>query len=368
MNLKRKDLPPIEEIPAAHLEGRDLGNGWKVGSRVIRAAGATGGTFSIGYVVEHDDKRVAFLKALNLPSAMSGAGEFLDELNDVTSAYIFERDLFAECRDRKLTRVITLIDHGEVLIPEAGPFLSKVPYLIFEKADGDIRLYQAALDQIDCAWAFRVMKHTLEGLEQLHAGQTAHQDLKPSNVLTQNAGMDMKLGDLGRADRRSVAGPWSEHKIPGAIVYAPPEQHYGSFSRTWEARKASDLYLAGSLGAQLFTGHCMSSLIQAALPMPFRIQHWRGTFPEVVPFLRSAHTEVLASLEQVLGSYSCDQESVEQFVNAVAQLTDPDPAERGHPRDRAARTSSYAVRRYISLMDVLSARARFRTEKNSTRG
>ncbi len=32
-----------------------------------------------------------------------------------------------------------------------------------------------------------------------------------------------------------------------------------------EERKAADLYLAGSLAAQLFLGHCMSALIQTSL-------------------------------------------------------------------------------------------------------
>ena len=66
------DLPPVEEAPAAHLEGRDLGNGWVVGQRATRDPGATGGTFSISYTVTHRDGRKGFLKALNFPAASVG--------------------------------------------------------------------------------------------------------------------------------------------------------------------------------------------------------------------------------------------------------------------------------------------------------
>ena len=88
-----------------------------------------------------------------------------------------------------------MLEHGEVRVDEAG-FLKDVPYLILELADGDIRAFQATLNAFDAAWALRVIKHVIEGVEQLHSAQTAHQDLKPSNVLTEKSGTEMKLGDL----------------------------------------------------------------------------------------------------------------------------------------------------------------------------
>lgn len=353
------DLPPIQEVPAAHLEGRDLGNGWSVGARITRDPGASGGQFSVSYAVTHQDGRRAFMKALNFQAAATGPGAVVDRLNRFTSAYIFERDLLADCRDRRMSRVIRMIEHGQVNVPDAGAFLSEVPYLIFELAEGDIRAFQARTAGFDCAWAFRVMKHTLEGVEQLHGAHTAHQDLKPSNVLTQEHGKEMKLGDLGRAHGRGAGGPWSELTIPGATTYAPPEQQYDSFGRSWEERRAADLYLAGSLGAQLFLGHCMSVLIQESLPVQFRLQNWNGSFVDVLPYLRTAHNAVVPTLERVVHERTGNEKIAEQFATAIGEMTDPDPAERGHPRDRAARTSSYAVRRYVSLMNLLSSRAHY---------
>jgi serine/threonine protein kinase len=354
------DLPPVEEVPAAHLEGRELDDGWRVESLIRREAGATGGHFSVPYEVVHADGRVAFMKALNFHAAADGPGTVADRLKLFASAYVHERDLFVKCGGRKMSHVIRLLGHGEVLVPEAGTLLSRVPYLIFELADGDIRAFQARSAELDCAWAFRVMKHALLGLGQLHASQAAHQDLKPSNVLTQDDGCLMKLGDLGRAETQAGTGPWVNLTCPGALTYAPPEQHYGAFSGTWEERRAADLYLAGSLGVQLFLGHCMSALILKHVASSFQLQSWRGSFQEVLPYLESAHVEIVLALEDDVFQRLAERDSAERFSRAIGQMTAPDPNKRGHPKDRAARTSSFNVQRFVSLMDILTARASYR--------
>lgn len=349
-------LPSIFDAPAAYLEGRVLGNGWKVGPRITRDAEATGGFFSVTYEAVCSDGRTAFLKALNFHVAAEGTGDLVDRLHTFTSAYIFERDLLAECCTKRMSRIITLLDHGQVVVPEAR--IPEVPYLIFELADGDIRAFQARSSGFDCAWAFRVMHHVLLGIGQLHQAHAAHQDLKPSNVLTQNDGTEMKLGDLGRADRRGLETPWSQLPVPGDQTYAPPEQQYGAFTRSWEERRAADLYLAGSLGVQLFLGNCMSALLQDSLIEQCRLQQWTGLYEEVLPFLRDAHSRVALELQMNVAARTSDETISRQFATAVAQMTDPDPLERGHPRNRSARTSSYSVERYVSLMNLLSARAR----------
>jgi serine/threonine protein kinase len=353
-------LPPIEEVPAAHLIGRDLDRGWRVQERVAKDAGATGGCFSVSYLVSDETGSTAFMKALNFHAALDGDGDIVDQLHAFTEVFKFERDLLCDCRDKRMSRVITLIDSGTVEVPEAGPFLSQVPYLIFEKADGDIRGFQAQAGSFDCAWGFRVMKHAIQGIGQLHSARAAHQDLKPSNVLTLDGGREMKLGDLGRAERREVEGPWSEHRIPGAVAYAPPEQQYGAFGRTWEERRAADLYLAGSLGVQLFLGHCLSVLLQQGMPREARFSHWQGTFEDVLPHLYHAHSGVMTELHDEVLRKTADPDSTERFVAAVMQMTDPDPLRRGHPKDRAAQTSSYSVQRFTSQMELLAKRAEMR--------
>ena len=294
------DLPPIEEVPAAHLSGRSLGNGWMVGQRVTRDPGTSGGAFSVSYTATHVDGREGFLKALNFAAASVGSGTLADRVNQFT------------------------------------------------------------LTSFDAAWALRVSKHVIEGVEQLHLAQVAHQDLKPSNVLTQKSGAEMKLGDLGRADRLGRNGPWSGLGIPGAMVYAPPEQQYGSFTGTWEDRKAADMYLTGSLAAQLFLGHCMSAILQDRIQHEFQATVWNGTFAAAIPALKAAHALIMESLYQAAETNIGHSDMAERFAGVVSQMTHPDPASRGHPKDRRARTSSYSLRRYTGTLNTLMAQAEYR--------
>ena len=361
------DLPPIEEVPSAHLAGRSLGNGWVVGQRLTRDPGASGGAFSVSYTATHIDGRHGFLKALNFAAAAVGPGTLADRVNRFTAAYIFERDLLLECRDRRLSRVVQLLTHGEIRVDNAG-FLKDVPYLVLELADGDIRAFQSTLTSFDAAWALRVIKHVIEGVEQLHSAQAAHQDLKPSNVLTQKSGAEMKLGDLGRADRLGQNGPSSDLGIPGAIAYAPPEQQYGSFTGTWEERRAADMYLTGSLAAQLLLGHCMSAMLQDRIQHEFRAAVWNGGFAAALPALKAAHASVMGSLYQAAERHIGHSDISEKLAVVVSQMTHPDPASRGHPRDRPARTSSYSMRRYTGTLNTLMTQAEFRLAGERRRG
>ena len=361
-----RDLPPIGEVPAAHLAGRNVGNGWMAGQRVTRDPGASGGAFSVSYTATNVDGREGFLKALNFAAASVGPGTLADRMNQFTAAYIFERDLLLECRNRKMSRVVRMLEHGEVRVEDAG-FLKDVPFLILELADGDIRAFQSTLTSFDAAWTLRVIKHVIEGVEQLHSVQTAHQDLKPSNVLTQKSGTEMKLGDLGRADRLGQHGPCSGLTIPGAIVYAPPEQQYGSFTGTWEERRAGDMYLTGSLAAQLFLGHCMSALLQDRIQHEFRATVLNGTFAAALPALKAAHALVMESLDQAAETHIGHSAS-ETLAVVVSQMTHPDPASRGHPKDRRARTTSYSLRRYTGTLNTLMAQAEYRLAGRLRRG
>ena len=214
------DLPPIEEVPAAHLSGRDLGNGWVVGQRVTRDPGASGGAFSVSYTATHVDGREGFLKALNFAAASVGPGTLADRVHRFTAAYMFERDLLLECRNRKLSRVVRMLEHGEARVDDAG-FLKDVPYLILELADGDIRAFQSTLTSFDAAWALRVIKHVIEGVEQLHSARAAHQDLKPSNVLTQKSGTEMKTRRPGPCRSLRPRRPFKRSGDPGRHRICP---------------------------------------------------------------------------------------------------------------------------------------------------
>jgi serine/threonine protein kinase len=315
----------------------------------------TGGAFSVCYLVKNRDGRTAFLKAFNFQAAATGLGTVADRMKQFLDAYVFERDLLKDCGGKSLSRIIALLDHGEIAL--GANVWETVPYLVLEQADGDARKLREAMVRLDCTWVCRTMKHVCLGLEQLHSAGATHQDLKLSNVLTQDDGREMKLGDLGRADRQGVPGPWSDRAVPGARSYAPPEQLYLGFQRTWEERKAGDMYLAGSLGVQLFTGHNLTALIQQRTPMESRAGVWKGTFPAVIPVLEHAHAGVISDLESLLRRESMNESIIQIYIAAIAQMTQPDPMKRGNPKDRAAKTSSYSFRRFVSLFNLIAIRS-----------
>lgn len=164
--------------PAELLTGLTLEGGWKVEGVVAKRPNATGGHFSTGYLVVHPDGRKGFLKAMDYTAAFDNPQvDLATVLNALTKAYIFERDICLRCRDQGLRRVVHAIDHGTIQInPDKS--LSKVQYLIFERADSDIRAYLDAQVSFDQAFAFRTLHHVAIGLEQFHSVNVAHQDLK----------------------------------------------------------------------------------------------------------------------------------------------------------------------------------------------
>ena len=100
----------------------------------------------------------------------------------MTEAYNFERDLLDKCHSHRLSRIVRVLDAG-TLPSTAGDPASVVQYLIFELADGDIRSFIQIANDLDVAWALRMMHHVTAALRQLHSAGIAHQDVKPSNIL-----------------------------------------------------------------------------------------------------------------------------------------------------------------------------------------
>ena len=206
--------------PAQQLVGKELSNGWRVVEILNRPEGATGGHFSTSYVVESPTHGRAFLKAIDYQTALKSP-EPARALQAMTAAFNYERDLLEVCRDKRLSRVVTVLDSGTIPPQDAQPS-SVVEYLIFELADGDIRSFVEFGKAFETAWALRTIHQTAAALQQLHSVGIAHQNLKPSNVLLFDNSQS-KVADLGRASLRVQASPHDEQRIAGDTTYAPPE-------------------------------------------------------------------------------------------------------------------------------------------------
>lgn len=357
------EATPVPITPAAsRLLGLTLEGGWTVVAAIPKGALTTGGYFSYGYLVESSTGQRAFLKALDLSAAFNEPN-FVEAINSMTSAYLYERDLLFRCRDRNLSRVVRALDQGTVTVPGAIP--PQVHYLIFELASGDVRQQLAAVGAFDTAFALRTVHQAAVGISQLHRIGIAHQDLKPSNVLLfgegdagrrrarEAAGGGAKVADLGRASSRGAAAVHDDLHVAGDTGYAPPELLYGQVSEDWaERRMACDLYHLGSLTLFMFTLANMTPAWKSRLPRPCWPENWGGTYREVLPHIQAAFEEVLTDLGTRVPS-----DFATPVTQAVRELCNPDPALRGHPRNHRLAGNRFDLQRYISLFDRLAFHA-----------
>lgn len=331
------------------LLGMRLNDRWTV-KESVSFDNTTGGYFSFGYIVEDDEGIVGFLKALDLSGAYK-ADDFAQELNRLTAAYLHERDLLQECKDVRMTRVVRAIDQGEIEVADASP--SRVPFLVFELAEGDIRALMNVLEGINLPWTLRCLHHVTTELAQLHAQGIGHQDAKPSNVLTFLDGREAKVADLGKSTKKGRPSENDQFIIPGDRTYCPPELLYGQIAEDYPTRRyASDIYQLGNLAVFMFTGSNVTSSLLAKLHYVEHPHIWQGQYSEILPRILYYFDEILSELGPEFPE-SCRGE----MISIVSQLCHPDPMRRGHPKSLGQRANPYSLERYVSIFNRLASRA-----------
>lgn len=340
--------------PAERLVGIRLDNGWSVVEPLKPIPDATGGNFSRTYIVQSDGGTKAFLKALDFTRLMSNTADPPSALKEMMDAHVFERDICRRCADKRLTRVVRIIGDGTTVEVDVGNPMTKVPYLIFEYAEGDIRTFLSTIESVDTAWKLRVLHNAAIGLQQLHNEKIAHQDLKPSNVLVFEDG-GSKIADLGRASTRDLSGPYDTLDFAGDFEYAPPEILYHFESQEWGCRRlAPDLYLLGNIAVFLFTGSNMTALVASTLAPE---HHWNKVldFEEVLPYYREATSR---AFEMILKDIP--EHLRENIRTNLSYLCEPDPRLRGHPLNRAmVHGKKYGLDRFVAAFNLLAEKAAY---------
>jgi serine/threonine protein kinase len=339
--------------PSEQLEGLVLNEGWTVGPILPKKARATGGNFCQCYIVRSESGREAFLKALDFFHAFGTSAAVTEVIETITVLFNFERDLLQECTRRNMDRVVKAIASGTVQVEPGNPF-AQVPYLIFEKADLDVR---AHLDdprlESSLAWKLRSLHHVATGLKQLHGAEISHQDLKPSNVLVFYVNEVLtvsKVADLGRASRFGHASPFDSHSWAGDPNYAPPEVQYSYLEAEWWNRRISaDLYMLGGLLSFIFTKTTSIATLFHALPIQFWPSNWGGTFEEVLPYLINAFNAAADEFSAILPAKLRDD-----LMPLYLHLCHPDPSKRVF---KDVRMNRNALEKYLSKLDLLATRA-----------
>lgn len=341
---------------AAHnLLNLTLNTGWNVKKKLEKTDNQTGSFFSVCYLVEKDGE-TCFLKAFDIMKFNSTSvpgSSMMDVMNDMSTAYKYERDLSNFCSHKHVTKVSFVKEAGEVIVN--GFSFSIVPYLIFDLAEGDVRQKLDYSAELDYAWRLKSIHDIAVGLKQLHAIEVSHQDLKPSNVLVFNE--ESKIGDLGRSMCRDVEGPYNKQIYTGDWTYAPPELMYKYYEKDWIKRVyATDCYLLGSLLVFYFAGISMSALLRKHIPDVFSWERWTGTYDELIPYLENGFTCALIEFETNITREDLKNE----LKQLVEHLCNPFPEKRGHPKNVLSNGNNYNMERFVTILDVLKRKAEIR--------
>lgn len=343
--------------PAEMLKGMVL-EGYEVRQQITKKPDDTGGHFSVCYVAHREGKDY-FLKATDTTFVRSG-NDSASRIRDALSAFTYERDLLELARMHAMTRVVRVLAAGDVSVkfrdPNIGEIDLPVFYLIFERGDSSLRekmLDSVPVEPID---QLKALHHATLGLRQLHSKDVAHQDLKPSNVMgfvAEDGNGHYKIADLGCASRRNRPALHDGLACPGDRRYAPPESLYENSPSAFDRRRfGADLYLLGSLIAQIFTGVTVTASVQNKLPDVHRYGNWRGPYDQVLPRLVEAFDAVLLDLRPDWPYQNEDPSIRDRLELAVRQLCCPDPIRRGHPRAFGT-VNPLDVERYVSLFAEL---------------
>ena len=340
---------------ASKLLGLILNDGWQVVKHIERPPYGTGGTFSHNYLAKKGG-RIAFAKAFDFSTAFEPETDTLEVLGLLTTSYEHERDVLEHCRGRRLSNVAVAISHGHVSVPNMSAMEGRVYYLLFEKADGDIRCQMDDADASDAVWCMYALRHVCLGLWQIHREFIAHQDLKPSNVLCYGT-REFRVSDFGRSSRRGHAIWHDDINFPGDRTYAPPELLYGYVVEDFVPRRiGTDLYMLGNLAAFLFTGVNVTESLMALLDPQHHWTRWDGSYRDVLPYLQEAFGRFLEGLETRLQHDYVRSE----VVQLVRQLCNPDLSQRGHPKG-LGHHNQFSLERYVSHLTNTALMLDFKT-------
>lgn len=343
-----------ESTAAKRLLGLTLENGWKVVATVEKTGSQTGGFFSHGYIAESAEGSQAFLKAMDFSDATKEP-DFARAIESIAKQFNFERDLLEFCRERRMRNVVRSIGGGLVDVVGDGNPLNRVQYFLFEPADGDLRRVMDSYDELTTAWCLKVLHESALGLWQLHQALVAHQDVKPSNILSFGGDKAVKVGDLGCASMRGQACPRDGLNIPGQKSYAPPEQLYSYSHPDWVARRiGSDMYQLGSLCCFLFIGPTMNGMLADAIEPGYWWTDWAGSYEEVKPQLKLAFGKVMNEVSERLNAAPLDA-----VATIIRELCEPELTQRGDPSRVLRKGQQFSLEPYVSRFGNLRRAAEY---------
>lgn len=351
-------VPVVPPSPAMMLTGQTLPSGWTLVQQLSKSPGGSGSNFCVGYIAERAGRK-AFVKAIDFVKALN-APDPIAELASLTSLATFEREAMELCEAQNLSRLIRLFSHEYVNLDPAKNPLNQVYCLIMEVGAGDLRKQLSHVGVFSCSTVFSILADVALGMSQLHRHGVAHQDVKPSNVISMT---DMsvpkdalfKVGDLGRVVRKDRAGPYDGLPWPGDRQYAPPERWYGLVPTQWtDARESSDAYMLGSLVFFLLAGTPLQPVLWSRLTPMMKPGAWSGGYTEpLILVLRSLQLNIISDVLVPKVPLALQ----DSLVAILKELIDPDPIKRGDRRARVQAGKAVGLDRFVPRFRQLANQA-----------
>jgi eukaryotic-like serine/threonine-protein kinase len=162
-------------------------------------------------------------------------------------------------RFHREARAAARLNHPNIVsVYDFGPVEGEGAYLVMERIYGITLRAVLERDRVLApAPAADLFAQLLDGIAAAHAEGVVHRDLKPGNVIAQQAGapafmvkiLDFGLAKLHSADRLSSETVTAPGAIMGTLGYMSPEQLLGG-----EVDHRADLFAIGVMLVEVLTG------------------------------------------------------------------------------------------------------------------
>ncbi|MFT5303415.1 MAG: serine/threonine protein kinase [Mariniblastus sp.] len=210
-------------------------------------------------------------------------------------------------RLKKEIRIAASLKHINVVkIYDAGECSDGFYFVMPLMEGGNLSERASALHQIEVV---KIIRSVADALQEAHASGILHLDVKPQNILFDDAANQPLLADFGLARLFQEAG--DEHSIAGTIGYMAPEQAMGA-----ELDPRADVYGLGATLYYLLTGKTAYQNVT----LPFTDEQRQSWFPTPP---RTLNRNINPQLERIcLRCLEFDPDSRYQNCQEVAKAID----------------------------------------------